>query len=505
MTIALLFAHFLSLAFAASPIAAQTAQSPLWSYAAGDDIRSVSISSDGSYIAAGSDDGKVYLFSSASSTPVWSYTTGGWVRSVAISPDGNYLVAGSYDGNVYLFSRSSSTPFLTYDAGEKVVSVSISSDGSYIVAGSWDTNAYYYSYSKISVFSRTSSTPLWTHTTDKGVDGSEGLVNSVKISSDGNYISAASADNVLFFSRGSSTPSWTYDAGNVGTMNSAAISANGGYIAAGDYDDVPTTDGKVYLFTSASATPSWSYTVGDSVTSVAVSSAGDYIAAGSWSNRVYLFSNSSSTPTWNYNTGNWVESVAISSDGSYIAAGTTGTFLFSRSSSAPLWKHTSSGVYSVAISDNGSYIVSGGVANQVNLFNVAVSTGENAGTAENQVAFTFTFLKSDGSPLSSTTIYWGTEDGKENTLLGTTDSQGILTSSENFAGKLLYIASSDNVYHGTKYVSLSGETSSSVSMYATGTPTTPQAPSSDLIVYVIILAIAGVAVTALVLVRGKKA
>jgi WD40 repeat protein len=57
---------------------------------------SVSISSDGSYIAAGSYDNRVYLFSRSSSTPLWSYQTGGWVPSVSISSDGSYIAAGGW-------------------------------------------------------------------------------------------------------------------------------------------------------------------------------------------------------------------------------------------------------------------------------------------------------------------------------------------------------------------------------------------------------------------------
>ena len=43
----------------------------------------------------GSTDNKVYLFNKASSTPIWSYTTDGNVNSVSISSDGKYILAGS--------------------------------------------------------------------------------------------------------------------------------------------------------------------------------------------------------------------------------------------------------------------------------------------------------------------------------------------------------------------------------------------------------------------------
>jgi hypothetical protein len=47
---------------------------------------------------------------STTATTPWSYTTGGMISLVSISSDGSYIAAGGYNGNVYLFSRASSTP-----------------------------------------------------------------------------------------------------------------------------------------------------------------------------------------------------------------------------------------------------------------------------------------------------------------------------------------------------------------------------------------------------------
>ena len=90
---------------------------PLWEYEVIENnsiVRSVSISSDGSHIAVGDTDGKVYLFSKDNNSPLWSYKTGGNV-SVAISSDGNYIVAWttSPDFKVYFFGRELPTEFPT--------------------------------------------------------------------------------------------------------------------------------------------------------------------------------------------------------------------------------------------------------------------------------------------------------------------------------------------------------------------------------------------------------
>ena len=112
----------------------------LWSYETGDTVYSVSISSDGSYIVAGSRDNKVYLFDRAGNL-LWSYETGGDVWSVSMSSDGSCIAAGSYDHKVYLFERAGNLLW-SYKTGDWVNSVSISSDGSYIAAGSGDDKVY---------------------------------------------------------------------------------------------------------------------------------------------------------------------------------------------------------------------------------------------------------------------------------------------------------------------------------------------------------------------------
>ena len=76
----------------------------LWSYKTGGIVESVSISSDGSCIAAGSEDDKVYMFDREGNL-LWSYETGISVESVSISSDGSCIAAGSLGKKVYMFDR----------------------------------------------------------------------------------------------------------------------------------------------------------------------------------------------------------------------------------------------------------------------------------------------------------------------------------------------------------------------------------------------------------------
>ena len=324
------------------------ANDPEFSYTTEGKVWAIAISANGEYIAAGSDDNKVYLFDMNSSTPLWDYTTGDDVRSIAISSNGEYIAAGSFDSKVYLFNKDDDTPFRSYSTGHDVVSVAISADGKYIAAGSVDNRVY--------LFDKDSSTPLWSYNTGN-------WVWSVTISMDGEYIGAGSHRNVYLFDKDNSTPLWEYTTGS--EVDSIAVSADGEYIVAG------SADAKIRLFDKDNSAPLWSYETGGAVRSVAISADGKYISAGSSDEKVYLFDKNNSTPLWNYNTGT-VYSVATSVDGEYIVAGCgwpSEVYLFDKDSNTPLWSYETSGaVRSVTISADGERIAGGSEDNNVYMF-----------------------------------------------------------------------------------------------------------------------------------------
>ena len=153
----------------------------LWSYETGCYVESVSISSDGSYIAAGSGDDKVYMFDRQGNL-LWNYKTGRSVYSVSISSDGSCIAAESFkDDKVYLFDRAGNLLW-SYETGSWVWSVSISSDDSCIAAGSGDDKVY--------LFDRQGNL-LWNYKTGY-------YVLSVSISSDGSCIAAGSQDDKVY-------------------------------------------------------------------------------------------------------------------------------------------------------------------------------------------------------------------------------------------------------------------------------------------------------------------
>ncbi len=267
----------------------------------------VSISEEGEYIAAAYGN-SIALFSREKDTPLWEYRVGdNNIYTVDISSDGSYIVAGDYGDRLFLFSRESSQPVWVYEALGGVHALAISADGSYIASGTHcpDRKAY--------MHHRSTEEPLWGYVTSEGSP-----VWAAAISSDGKYAvygldSADTYKAVLLFEQESGTPVRAYTTD--WWVRSVDISDDGKYIVAGSGDH------RVYLFDRDQEEAVWTFEADERVGSVAISSDGEYIAAGSRDKKVYFFSRTGSRPLWIHTTGSWVSAVAISADSSCIVAG----------------------------------------------------------------------------------------------------------------------------------------------------------------------------------------
>ena len=78
---------------------------PEWVNRASNNVYSLDISPDGSYIVVGSRDYKVYLID-REGVLLWSYKTQSYVESVAISLDMRHIAVGS--DKIYFFSKNGS-------------------------------------------------------------------------------------------------------------------------------------------------------------------------------------------------------------------------------------------------------------------------------------------------------------------------------------------------------------------------------------------------------------
>ena len=213
---------------------------PLWSYITDLSIESLAVSSDGNRIVVCTSptvvgaEGKIYLFSRGDNQPLWIYSDDTW--SVSISSDGKFIAAAGFY-YVHLFADNSNTPLWAYIAEEWINSTTISADGNYLVAIGNTKGGGKREY----LFARESNTPIWTYSIDNA------WIKSIAVSSNGNYIAMGAENSVFLFGNNDNVPLWRYDTG--GWVDSVAISADGNYLAAA---------GKgVYFFNRQTNEPVW--------------------------------------------------------------------------------------------------------------------------------------------------------------------------------------------------------------------------------------------------------
>lgn len=264
----------------------------------------VSVSQDGSYIAAGSGLG-VYLFNREGEL-LWTYYRDSVnFLEIAISSDGSYIAVSGDNGKVYLFNREgvllwNYESFFSDDAD-----VSISSDGSYIAAGAitW-----------VDLFNQEGER-LWRYNV------AWHRVGGVSISSDGLYIAVLQGGLLHFLKTKPFNYEllWINEFAEQKDFRGVSVSSDGSYIAVVSGSFSRTPDDKVYFF-DRTGELIWAYNTSNDVSGVSVSADGSYIAAGSGNGTVYLF-NQDGKLIWSYNTNRYLDDVSISADGSYIAAG----------------------------------------------------------------------------------------------------------------------------------------------------------------------------------------
>lgn len=203
--------------------------------------------------------------------------------------------------------------------------------------------------------------PEWSYLTENNVDA-------LALSSDGEYVVAASRDRIYFMDTNRSEPPLSYQADE--DFNDVAISGDGEYIAA-------SSDGYVYLFMNDDSDPLWSDHIINYVYCVAISTDGNYLVSGGSDDRLRLYHKDNSTPVWSALTDGNIDDVAISSDGKYIVAGTDYGYIYlhDKDSSTPIWSYDADyDINSIAISADGEYIVAGSANEKLYVFDKDSST-----------------------------------------------------------------------------------------------------------------------------------
>jgi WD40 repeat protein len=140
---------------------------------------------DGTEIAAGGDDGMVWIWNAQNGDLLTTY--GGhtnWVIGLACSPDGRYIASASYDKTVQVWEVATGRTVVTYRGhSDSVTSVVWSPDGQHIVSGSYDNT--------VQVWEAASGRTVCTYL------GHTNHVYTVAWSPDGQYIASGGADKTV--------------------------------------------------------------------------------------------------------------------------------------------------------------------------------------------------------------------------------------------------------------------------------------------------------------------
>ncbi|MBO4583763.1 MAG: family 16 glycosylhydrolase [Clostridia bacterium] len=109
----------------------------------GSDVRAISASGDGLFVAAGTSSGTIYILDAVSLEILRSVDMGATVRGVAFRPNSSQFVASDEKGDILVFDAATGETVMTVENPDcaSIASVEISPDGSRLVTTSSDNNA----------------------------------------------------------------------------------------------------------------------------------------------------------------------------------------------------------------------------------------------------------------------------------------------------------------------------------------------------------------------------
>ena len=228
----------------------------------------ISISANGSYISV-VDFRNVYLFDNESKNHIWtdnprSSDSSEVMTSVSISPDGNYIAAGTDDGDVFLYSKNSSS-HLWLRSGSfdlRVTDIDFGSNSDYFIVGTKS--------GRVHVFESIDSYPIFSYQFDsikvtRVLAGSNSTLYSFG-NEEGNLFLISSELNSLL---------WSKNIGSDGVgITGIVFNWNASYILAG------SDSNSITLVNVSTGVELWQTATMGEVTSVALSHGGEDLAIG---------------------------------------------------------------------------------------------------------------------------------------------------------------------------------------------------------------------------------
>ena len=262
-----------------------------------DRVSSLSLSSDGSVLAAASD--QIYVFTTSGQSFSSSPATIAFGNTpvptsvVALHSDGTWLAACDQGGNVCLATIQNGAIVNTYNwtppQPVPFVSIAISRSGESFVVGGGDI---VYLFTKNSMIQ--GNGPVAQYNTPNG--GTKQDVRWVAISDDGTFVTAVQNDGLaqtgllhaLSYSNGNLIPAWQNPNALNYNPNSTSVDSAAKYITAADgYPE--NAPGTFYLFDASSGNKLWDASTDNMNWPMVISADGTGITAGSDNGFLYYF------------------------------------------------------------------------------------------------------------------------------------------------------------------------------------------------------------------------
>ncbi|EFH80094.1 protein kinase domain-containing protein [Ktedonobacter racemifer] len=239
----------------------------------------VSLSADGSFLAAGGSDQAVRLWEVSTGRCLHilqGYTMQGHTKaisSVCLSGDGSFLASSSWDETVRLWEVSTGRCLhILRGHTNGATSVSLSADGRWLASGEGRKDG---------------TIRLWEVSTGYCLhifQGHTGGVTSVSLSTDGRWLASGSEDTTIRLWEVSTGRCLRILRGHIGRVTSVSLSADGNWLASGGADKT------IRLWEVSSGRCLCTFQQGSSTDSVSLSADGRWLASGEGGTRnVYLW------------------------------------------------------------------------------------------------------------------------------------------------------------------------------------------------------------------------
>jgi serine/threonine protein kinase/outer membrane protein assembly factor BamB len=315
-----------------------------WTYKAGAPVRTgAAISTDGTQLYIGSDNGKVYALDAANGKATGTYPTGGGAVS-GVAMAGTTLLAGSVNGKVYAFDTGGDGQSWTSPAAGAAINGAPTSGGGMVYAGSEDHHLYAFSY--------TTGQLKWRAKTGGATVAGAALgTGEVWVSSTDGYLYVLSTSNGAVDAR--FPAGGAIDAAPLAALGPVFFGAADGALYSVSYDDI------------TGSIVNWHFTAGGAIQGTPASD-GDTIYAATAKDTVYAVGRDSGTGLWTCPVGGPVRGgPAVSGGVLYVGCDDGYLYAIDISQGTVSWKFKAGGAISGSVLTAGSLVYFGSLDGHV--------------------------------------------------------------------------------------------------------------------------------------------